>query len=614
MSRQSRYSLLFIVFSTFISSHLFAQAISGVVVHNSSPVQAARVRVQATEIFTTTGADGLYILQNVPAADSLVVTAWAEGYYNGQSMAVPGDTGVVIELHPLFTEDNADYQWIAPDADSSEALRCGNCHTSTLMNQWRSNAHGQSAVNPFFLAMYYGTDIDGNPNKGVGYKLDFPNTMGNCATCHIPGAAANDPWGVDPQSVDEVNKNGVFCDVCHKIYNVDLSSGQGTTGTLSIHFLRPPEGTQIFFGPFDDIHEPDAYLPLIRQSEFCAPCHTGRFWNVPAYQSFPEWQASDYADQGIECQTCHMFPDSVTTHFANPAAGGLERNPLTIPSHLQPGSRDPVILANSVTMNLSVLQNGDMIDVTVTVRNDKTGHHVPTGRPSRNMILLTSAMDDRSNSLEFIGEEKVPWWGGQGDPADGFYSDLPGKGFAKILEDFEGNAPSPAWRPNFIQSDNRIAAFETDTSTYQFRVSEETASVTVKATLLFRRFFKSWMDEKNFDIPDIVMEEDSVSVTLSSVEQDMNPAQVPREYLLGQNYPNPFNPLTTIPFYVPERSRIVIQVYNARGNEVATLSKNHYESGWHTVVFDADRLTTGVYMIVMRYQDKVYRRKALLLK
>jgi hypothetical protein len=370
----------------------------------------------------------------------------------------------------------------------------------------------------------------------------------------------------------------------------------------------------MFFGPFDDIHEPDAYLPLIRKSEFCAPCHTGKFWGIPAYNCFPEWQASPYPAMGIECQTCHMFPDSITTHFAHPEKGGLERDPLTIPSHLQPGSRDPKILSNSVTMSLSAEQHQDTIIVMVTIYNDKTGHHVPTGRPSRNMILLVHAEDYVTADLEFLGGETVPPWGGNGDPNDGNYAGLPGKGYAKVLEDFEEHSPSPSWRPTRILSDNRVAAFATDTSYYYFKMPQGGDQISVSAKLLYRRFFKSWMDEKKFDIPDIEMEHDSIVITTTSNVEQRTQNTIPIGYWLGQNYPNPFNKSTVIGFTIKKPGQVTLEIYDTLGRHVKTLINAYYVAGQHWIDFDASDLQSGIFLYEICTGKFRQIRKALYLR
>ena len=60
-------------------------------------------------------------------------------------------------------------------------------------------------------------------------------------------------------------------------------------------------------------------------------------------------------------------------------------------------------------------------------------------------------------------------------------------------------------------SDNRLAAFETDTSTYTFFVPDD-AEVTLNITLLFRRAFMELMDQKGWDVPDILMESETITI------------------------------------------------------------------------------------------------------
>ena len=81
-----------------------------------------------------------------------------------------------------------------------------------------------------------------------------------------------------------------------------------------------------------------------------------------------------------------------------------------------------------------------------------------------------------------------------------------------MLEDVNGVSPAPSWRPSRILSDNRIAAFEADTSSYAFRIPGKITRVSLSARLLYRRFFKEWMDTKGFNIPDILMESDTLTI------------------------------------------------------------------------------------------------------
>jgi hypothetical protein len=110
----------------------------------------------------------------------------------------------------------------------------------------------------------------------------------------------------------------------------------------------------------------------------------------------------------------------------------------------------------------------------------------------------------------------VPDWGGIGDPQEGFYAGMPGKGFAKILQELwtEISPTGAYWNPTRILSDNRLAAFNTDTSEYAFEIPADsrTAEITVTVTLLFRRAFKDLMVQKGWDDPDILMARDILTI------------------------------------------------------------------------------------------------------
>ncbi len=95
----------------------------------------------------------------------------------------------------------------------------------------------------------------------------------------------------------------------------------------------------------------------------------------------------------------------------------------------------------------------------------------------------------------------------------GDYAGRPGQYFAKILKDeWTGESPTAAyWRDISLVEDTRLAAFATDVSQYTFE-APDSGSVTVKARLIFRRAFQQLMVWKDWDTPDIVMEEETIEV------------------------------------------------------------------------------------------------------
>jgi hypothetical protein len=534
-------------------------SVTGLVRDADGPVAGATVRVKTTANSTTTDSKGRFMLAGLEPNEPVVLTAWAKGYYigGGDTEYLPDVSNVEIILTKHSDQDNPDYAWLSAFANagyvgSGEDSNCENCHADPNyaqallpFSEWQGDAHGLSAQNRRFLTMYKGIDTAGNqspptqyfhnrdygriplrpdPNKlyfGPGYKLDFPGTAGNCATCHTPAAAVNAPYNTDPTTVSGVGAEGVACDFCHKIWNVSLDPISGLPypnmpGVLSYEFRRPAEGHQFFAGPFDDVAPgEDTYSPLQKQSQYCAPCHFGVFWNTVVYNSFGEWLDSPYSnpETGKTCQECHM-PPGRAEYFARTDKGGLIRDSQTIFSHRMPGAMDIELLQNAVSMDVDANRQSEQVVITVTITNDQTGHHVPTDSPLRHLILLVRAIDEQGHFLRQLEGPVLPEWIGIGDPNQGCYAGLPGKAFAKVLEELWTEvSPSGAyWNPTRILNDNRIAAFATDSSTYTFVATMED-KITVDVVLLFRRAFKDLALQKGWEIHDIVMERKVISVS-----------------------------------------------------------------------------------------------------
>ncbi|GJQ31995.1 MAG: hypothetical protein HBSAPP04_08340 [Ignavibacteriaceae bacterium] len=90
--------------------------------------------------------------------------------------------------------------------------------------------------------------------------------------------------------------------------------------------------------------------------------------------------------------------------------------------------------------------------------------------------------------------------------------------------------------------------------------------------------------------------------------------EVVADYALDQNYPNPFNPSTTISFSVPSKSFVTVKVYNVLGKEVATLANGEFESGRHSVDFNASDLASGVYYYTISAGNFSSTKKMILMK
>jgi len=632
-----------------IGTGRLGRVVSGVVRDEHGPVHGAVVRVQTTDVFTVTDADGRFTLAFQGLERPPAITAFAPGYYIGGGVELADDeTHVEIELEAHADHDDPTYAWLSayagggvqasadaaagaaaqeiasheppsddysasdehlgeePPADDSACQNChsepGNPDSALPFDEWRRDAHSNSAHNIRFLTMYNGTDVHGNhspfarfgdsrrfsgidplvpdpdqPYYGPGFKVDYPYMAGSCSACHTPAAEFSDTYGADPTTLTGVAAEGVACDLCHKVWDVKLEPETGLPdpdlpGVLSFEFRRPSAGHQFFSGPLDDVAPgEDTYVPVMEESEYCATCHFGRFWDTVVYNSFGEWADSPYSNPktGRTCQDCHMKPGKAT-HFALPEKGGLERDPATIFSHLMPGASDEEFLQNAVSMEVKARRgaapsdkdalptevtarrgaapsgtdalatevtagrgsspsdtetatgssessagtsNADTITVDVKITNDNTGHHVPTDSPLRHLILLVDATTSDGTPLEQIAGPTLPEWCGEGDPAEGYYAGLPGTAYAKVLQELRSMIyPTGAyWNPTRVLLDNRIPALGSDETSYTFVASPD-QDVTVNVTLLYRRAYRELADQKGWSDPDIVMEHESIDI------------------------------------------------------------------------------------------------------
>ncbi|MGB2962949.1 MAG: carboxypeptidase-like regulatory domain-containing protein [Anaerolineales bacterium] len=525
--------------TTDLASMLPPEIVQGFVVNQNGPIAGAVVRQKATENKTTTASDGSFILGGLPSDEPVTLTAWAEGYFVGWiEDALAQEEPVAITLTRYYTYDNPAYDWFSIEG-SEGSLSCSHC--MPCYEEWRQDAHSRSALNERFLSMYNGTDLLGNqspltrivssrdygsfplppnpslPYYGPGYKLDFPHTAGNCATCHLPAQAALPglAYAADPNQASGIELEGVFCEFCHKIGEVTINPDSGLPyanypGVLSMRLFRPEGEDQLFFGNFDDVTRRVSYLPLEEQSAFCAACHFGVFWDQVIYNSYGEWLDSPYSDpeSGQTCQDCHM-PAVDYDYFVYPEKGGLTRDQERIFSHTMPGASDEAFLQDAVTMTVDAHQETSKVIIRVELVNDNTGHKVPTDFPMRHLILLVSASNENGISLPLLEGPTIPDWGGIGDPEGGYYGGLPGKGYAQILEEiWTGISPSGAyWNPVRVVSDNRLVPFVPDQSSYTFAAPDQ-GEVKVTVTLLLRRAFIELMDQKSWQDPDILMEQE----------------------------------------------------------------------------------------------------------
>jgi len=105
------------------------------------------------------------------------------------------------------------------------------------------------------------------------------------------------------------------------------------------------------------------------------------------------------------------------------------------------------------------------------------------------------------------------------------------------------------------------------------------------------------------------------SFTFTTAVADSNELEeIPTEITLKQNYPNPFNSTTKIRYGIPKGTDVELSVYNMLGQKVTTLSNQKKSSGWHTVIFDASGLSSGVYIYRIQTDGFLKTKKLTVIK
>jgi len=81
-----------------------------------------------------------------------------------------------------------------------------------------------------------------------------------------------------------------------------------------------------------------------------------------------------------------------------------------------------------------------------------------------------------------------------------------------------------------------------------------------------------------------------------------------------RNYPNPFYPQTEIKFNLPEPANVEVTVYNTKGQKVQTLYNGYCIDEKFSTTWNAENLTSGIYMYVVKVGDITSSGKMILTK
>lgn len=125
----------------------------------------------------------------------------------------------------------------------------------------------------------------------------------------------------------------------------------------------------------------------------------------------------------------------------------------------------------------------------------------------------------------------------------------------------------------------------------------------------------SYEELTRFGISATLSETTEITIVLDPLlgTDDDHPASPYKFALLG-NYPNPFNTRTTIKYTLPYSAYTTISIFDLLGRCIATPVAEDQDSGLHTVTWQADDNSTGIYFATLENDGRSQSIKMILLK
>lgn len=89
---------------------------------------------------------------------------------------------------------------------------------------------------------------------------------------------------------------------------------------------------------------------------------------------------------------------------------------------------------------------------------------------------------------------------------------------------------------------------------------------------------------------------------------------LPAQYTLEQNFPNPFNPTTIINYSIAKDGHVRLAIFNAIGNNVATVINEDKPAGNYSVQVNGRNLSSGIYFYRLESGNYSATMKFILIK
>ncbi len=393
--------------------------------------------------------------------------------------------------------------------DFAYESNCRQCH-AIIYGEWEGTMHFNAYLDPFYLEEVKIASADTD-----GLVDEF------CSRCHTPiGVVSGEIPPIDGSEMSDISKLGVQCDFCHVV--------SGSNGTGNAHFIVSPGDTK--WGPFNDsksaYHESE-YLELYTQSEYCGMCHEviHPVNGLVIDDTYPVWKDSQYAEDNVVCQDCHMT-EGITEFKANPGragSGAPKRDHIS--THEITGGNAFVTsmfgaenvaevaikrLQSAATLDITVPEiasTGEEVTIEAAITNSGAGHNLPTGVSEiRQVWLEVLVMDKEGNEIYSAGTLDTE---GNIESAKIIYNN--------VLGDSEGKATDKFWLADRVLEDNRIGPKETVREEHRFTLPDDVVyPLKVETSLNYRSAPQDIIDqlfgEDMYEVPVINMNEASNTI------------------------------------------------------------------------------------------------------
>lgn len=542
-------------------------------------------------------------------------------------------------------------------AGSGECLMCHNSMVDGdgnyigILNYWKSTMMANASKDPFWRAKV-SYEVIKNPEL----QEEIEST---CTRCHAPQGNFNAShngqthYSIAELYADPIANDGVSCTTCHQILEESHGNYSGNIEFGTNHEI---------FGPYSDIFpnpmiNNTGYTPVfsshIKDSELCANCHTlltptvdlnGQLTGTYFVEQsiYQEWKNSYAFESEVSCQDCHIpeIDESVVISNMPPWLDGqspfgkhelvggnifmlnmLKNNIDELGLTASEEDFDATIERTLVklqqeSLNLYIQvedRTGDSLFVNVKLEN-KAGHKIPTGYPSRQIFVQVALKNEWGEVLFISGEhdengqiihEAAPF-----EPHHNIInSETQTQIYQTVMSDVEGNVTTTLLYADYSLKDNRLVpegfslshpSYDTtalygnavndmnfndneggsDIVSYHIPINSYTGELTAEAKVFYQSINSRWLEEmfeetsmeidafesmyNDADLTPVLMN----SANVISQAVDLNPEIFEKSFTI---YPNPYNDQFRISNY--ELLNQII-VYNYNGEICKSYSKN----------------------------------------